>query len=774
MPDFFLGDRVDRDGGDRIEGDSVRYESADLTTHGVIVGMTGSGKTGLGLIFLEEALRSGIPTLVLDPKGDMTNLLLTFPELRPEDFAPWIDPGGATIEAAAADTAELWGDGLADWSLSGTDIAALQRAAGFTIYTPGSTAGVPLNVIGSLGPPDLDWQSEAEVLRDEIEGFTSGLLGLIGVEADPISSREHILIANLVEHAWREGRSLDMETLLESIRHPPLRKLGVFDVDEFFPEKDRTKLALQLNGLLASPSFAAWMSGAPLDMPWLLWDEDGTPQAAVIYLAHLTDQERQFVVALTLSRLITWMRGQPGSAELRVLTYMDEVFGFAPPTAQPPAKKPILTLMKQGRAFGAGMLLATQNPVDFDYKAMSNAGTWCIGRLQTERDKARIIEAMTSVTGTAAIDDLDATISRLQKRSFILHNVHAKQPELFTTRWAMCYLAGPLTRDQIAVANANAGAREPPARERSTDTEATQGTMMPTVASGVPVYHVDPAAPWLDVIGGDAKSNRYEAAIALRVSARFDEARAGLDHTEAWEAVYHPLSSTFDAAAGAAVDYDRRDFSAAPKTATYVAPDAPIDTSTYFRDVATDVKDHLYETASMTVYRNPKLKLYSRIGETRQDFEARARRAAEDTADAEIARLRSGYARRIERAKRDLDDAVERANAADRDAAIERGDAALRQVGAVFDLFTGKGSAKKVLTSSRSTSGVQRRQDKARQKVDTASATILELEDDLADALEEIVERWAEQAATIEEIEVGLERDDIDVDELALVWVPRP
>ncbi len=326
---------------------------------------------------------------------------------------------------------------------------ALSFRAGFTIYTPGSGAGVPLNIIGSLACPDLSWDDDAETLRDEIEGFVSGLLGLVGVEADPISSREHILIANLVEHAWRTGRDLDMATLLAEIQRPPLRKLGVFDLDTFFPEKDRLALAMKLNGLVASPAFSSWVEGPDLDIEKLLWDE-GKPQAAIVYLAHLSDEERQFIVTLILSKVITWMRAQAGTGDLRALVYMDEVFGFVPPTAEPPAKKPILTMLKQARAFGVGMLLSTQNPVDLDYKAMSNAGTWCIGRLQTERDKARILEALQSARGDTDVSELDRTISGLDKRQFLLHNTHEPEPVLFTTRWALSYLRGPLTREQIS------------------------------------------------------------------------------------------------------------------------------------------------------------------------------------------------------------------------------------------------------------------------------------------------------------------------------------
>ncbi|MGV3760252.1 MAG: ATP-binding protein, partial [Actinomycetota bacterium] len=373
---LFLGETID--GAHQRTGDRVLVKAADLTTHGVIVGMTGSGKTGLGVGLVEEALLQGIPTLVLDPKGDLGNLLLAFPDLSPESFAPWVEGADPT------EVATTWREGLASWGIDGTRIQALRDAAHFTIYTPGSTAGVPLNVVGSLQRPPEG--TDEETMGDEVQGYVSGLLDLVGIEADPLASREHILLSNLVRHAWDAGHDLDLASLVAQVQSPPLRKLGVFELDEFFPADDRTALAMRLNGLLASPAFAAWGQGTALDIDALL-RPSGRPGCAIVSLAHLSDEERQFVVTLVLGKLVTWMRRQPGTDTLRAFVYFDEVVGFVPPSAAPPAKAPILTLLKQARAFGVGLVLATQNPVDVDYKALSNAGTWMIGRLQTEQDK---------------------------------------------------------------------------------------------------------------------------------------------------------------------------------------------------------------------------------------------------------------------------------------------------------------------------------------------------------------------------------------------------
>ena len=450
---FFLGTTVDPSG--KAKPENFTLDSSDLTTHGVIVGMTGSGKTGLGIVMLEEALLAGIPVLVLDPKGDMGNLALTFPDLSAAEFKPWVNESDATaaglsVDDYAAQTASQWQKGLEGQGMGADRIKELRAAADVTIYTPGSTAGVPLNVVGSLRAPKLSWDTEAETLRDEIEGLVTSLLALAGIDAAPLSSREHVLLSNLIENAWRAGRDLDLGSLIGEIQTPPLRKLGVFEIDAFFPPKDRTELALKLNAIVAAPSFEAWGEGAALDAQSLLFTPEGKARAAIVYLAHLSDEERQFVVTLVLSKLVTWMRGQPGTSDLRVLSYMDEVFGFVPPTAAPPAKKPILTILKQGRAFGVGIVLATQNPVDLDYKAMSNAGTWLVGRLQTERDKARVLEGLRSAAGGTDVAALDAAIGGLEKRQFLLVSAKSSQPQIFATRWAMSYLRGPLTKDQVA------------------------------------------------------------------------------------------------------------------------------------------------------------------------------------------------------------------------------------------------------------------------------------------------------------------------------------
>jgi hypothetical protein len=796
---LYLGGATDPSTGDRTDT-PMHYDASNLTTHGVIVGMTGSGKTGLGVVVLEEALTQGIPTLVIDPKGDMGNLLLGFENLSGPEFEPWIDAvaaqrDGVSIAERAVETAEMWRNGLAGWGLDGTDIAALHDRADFAIYTPGSNAGIPLNVIGSLRAPATD---DTETIADEIEGFASSILGLVGIDADPLASREHILISNIISHAWANGIDIDLAGLIGAIQQPPMRKLGVIDLETFYPAADRMKLALTLNGLMASPSFAAWIDGVELDIASLLFTADGRPRCAVVTLSHLTDAERQFVVTLLLSKVVTWMRSQPGTTDLRALIYMDEVFGFVPPSAMPPAKKPILTIFKQARAFGVGMILSTQNPVDLDYKAISNAGTWMIGRLQTERDKGRLLEGMTSSSGAVDISAIDDTISGLGKRQFLLFSTKSPTPKVFATRWAMSYLPGPLTREQISVlmdprraeflaaaapAVGTGGgqviAGAPSGAPALADDETTNP---PPVAEGTRVAHLDPAAPWAVGLGAVAGGTRLQAALVARVNLLFDETVGDLRHHQEWEAVLFPLDSErADMDAAIAVDYDDRDLTGSvPENARYVLPVAKIRNKTYFSRAATDLRDRLFRTETLPLFRNTELKAISRPDESAEDFRERCRRLADDQFDAAADKLRDKYETRIDREQAAIAKAEDRLREAEADASRRGTDEIVSGVGDVLgSLFGGRKSARSIVTGLRRAGSKRSMRDKAHERVETARNRLVEevedlteLEEDLVEELEDLADHWEEVAGAITPLEVRLERNDIDVGEITLVWIP--
>lgn len=787
MADLHLGELLDTSGN--RNGSAVKIAASDLTTHGVIVGMTGSGKTGLGVVVLEEALKGGVGCLIIDPKGDLTNLALTFPNLASSDFAPWVNEGdaakaGQSVADFAAAQAKTWTDGLASWGLKTADVAALRNKATITIYTPGSSAGVPINIVGSLQKPaNMD---DDESVNDEISGYVSGLLGLVGIEADPLSSREHILLSNLIANAWNTDQPIDLTTLVGQTLSPPIRKLGVFELDTFYPPADRQALAMKLNGLLASPAFAAWAEGQSLDIGSMLFT-DGKPNAAIVTIAHLDESERQFVVSLLLSKLISWMRRQSGTTDLRALVYMDEVAGYLPPTAMPPSKKPIMTLMKQARAFGVGVVLSTQNPVDIDYKAISNAGTWMIGRLQTERDKERLLEGMSAVDGGVDLGAVGDTISGLGKRQFMLRRAGKDKPELFTTRWAMSYLRGPLTRDQIASITKASGvapvalaatAAAAPAPEPVADGE-TQ--VMPEVASGIPVRYVHASAPWLSQLSRSPSGTTFEAAAIARATLRYDETKANLTVDTEWECVLIPLAEIADPTRSLNVDYDDRDLvTDAPAGATYVLPDAPIKTKAYWADLERSLIDHLVRSQSIEMLVNRDLKLYSRGGESADDFSQRCAEAAQAEADKQAATLRDKYEAKANKLQDALEQAEGRLEVAKSEERNRKAGAVLSTAGSILGGFLGgrrsAGSiAGKVITGIGKTGSSRtagKRADVVENKMQQIAEDLEGIEGELETELGEITDAWAAKATNVETVPVALEKADVRITQLVLGWVP--
>jgi hypothetical protein len=617
----------------------------------------------------------------------------------------------------------------------------------------------------------------------------TSLLALVGIAADPLASREHVLLSNLIENAWRAGRDLDLGTLIGEIQTPPIRKLGVFEIDQFFPPADRTKLAFTLNALVASPTFAAWSEGEPLDPQKLLFTEEGKPRCAIVYLAHLSDEERQFVVTLVFSKVVTWMRGQEGTPDLRALAYMDEVFGYVPPSASPPPKKPILTIFKQGRAFGLGLVLSTQNPVDLDYKAMSNAGTWLVGRLQTENDKARVLEGLRSAAGSADVAALDKAIGALGKRQFLLVSAKSSQPRLLTTRWAMSYLCGPLTKEQVArlkrdttpsavaVDSAPSAPKPAPVVELAAD----ETSVAPAVAPGVTVSYLDPAAPWAASVGVRNGSSRLRAFLAARVSLRYDDSAAGVDEQQEFEAVYGPLDARVDLSSETQVDYDDRDFSAAaPADAAYVLPQAPVGEAGFFSSTGKEIQRHLVDRRPLELQRNKALELVSRPGESPEEFAARCDAVAQERADAEAAKIRDRLEAKRDRLEKALAQAERRVEELDTDTRSRQANELIAGAGAVLGaLFGGRRSTRSItsaLGGAASRRGMSartsERRESAQEKAVAVADDLAELEQEILDELAEIDERWKLTATEVDTLQVRLEATDVRVVETRLVWVP--
>lgn len=779
MADLSIGGALDPATKERTADPTV-IGTVDLTTHGVIVGMTGSGKTGLGIVLIEECLAAGVPTLLIDPKGDLTNLCLTFPGLAAADFEPWVnssDVAKAGVSAAvyAEQQANQWREGLAGWGVAPDRIAALRDSVEFEVYTPGSSSGAQLNIVGTLQAPPSGTPSEDSA--DEIESYVTSILSMLGIDADPLSSREHVLLSALIQHAWSQGEDLDLATLLARVQQPPMRKLGVLELDQFFPIADRAAFTVRLNSLLASPGFATWMAGDPIDIDSMLHTADGGPRCAIITTAHLSDEQRQSVTALILAKLVTWMRRQGGTSDLRALLYMDEVAGYLPPTANPPTKKPIMLLLKQARAFGLGVVLSTQNPVDVDYKALSNAGTWLIGRLQTEQDKARLIDGLKNAAGSVDISAVSDTISALGKRQFMLKRVGSDQPTLTTTRWAMSYLRGPLMRSEItklaesglvARAAAVAATAELPAPTPPADDETP---VAPAVATGIAVSYLDPGATWGAAIGATA-GTRLQAAAIARVRLRYDDTKADLIHDEEYEAVLCPLPAVPSPSDFLSVDYDDRDLLAVPPPgAVYTLPVADIGRKTWWTDLRKSLTDHLVSTRRIQILANAELKLYSRVGESPEQFSGRCALAADAKADAAIAALQKKYDTKLRTMRTRADTATSAAQRATAQHTAQHG-AGAQVTNLLGGLFGGRRSRRSIVTDARRASASASKVDAARDKVTAAEQAILDLEAELQDEVTGIDAEWAARASAITTMDVPLERTDVVVADLRLLWVP--
>ncbi|MDX2081869.1 MAG: type IV secretion system DNA-binding domain-containing protein [Terrimicrobiaceae bacterium] len=621
---FYLGKSAD-------DGSQVLYDSRDLVTHAVCVGMTGSGKTGLCLALLEEAAMDGVPAIIIDPKGDLGNLLLTFPDLRAEDFRPWINEDdarrkGVEPDAWAEKQATTWREGLASWGQSGDRIRELRKRADFSIFTPGSTAGIPVNLLDAFHAPA---SSDPEELAGQALTAVAGLLGLLGIDADPSRSREGAFLSAVLTTEWQAGRSPDLAALVSKIQQPGFDKVGVLDLEAFFPAKDRFALVLALNNLLASPGFALWRTGEPLDIARFLRAPDGRPRHAIFSIAHLDDAQRMFFVSLLLNEVVSWMRRQSGTTSLRAIVYMDEIFGYFPPVANPPSKLPLLTLLKQARAFGVGVVLATQNPVDLDYKGLANTGTWLIGRLQTDRDKARVIDGLTAAADVSR-KDLEAALESLGSRRFLLHNVHGGAPEVFESRWVMSYLRGPLTRDQIRILMKREATATPVAQPAATDFSSGP----PAVPPGIPQVFLPSSLP-------------LEARLVGAATVRFSDAKSGTDETRnvLVAAEFPSGPAPVDWSAAEVLTNDLADFSERPPEGASFGP-LPSAASKLagFSAWQKDFVAWLAANERLETYRCAELKLISRAGESLEEFTGRAALARREARDARVEALRKKFA----------------------------------------------------------------------------------------------------------------------------------
>ena len=775
---FYLGKRYDTE-ADKLTDELVLYDSKDLTTHAVIIGMTGSGKTGLGIGILEEAALDHIPVIAIDPKGDMGNLLLTFPKLAADDFRPWVNPRtamdkGQTVDQFAAGQAALWKKGLGEWGQTGERIAQLRKNVDLNIYTPGSNSGLPVSVLQSFSAPEQSLIDDIDLYRERVQSTATGILTLLDIDADPVASREHILISRLLDNAWREGRSLDVPTLIGEIQNPPITKVGVMNLDAFFPARDRFALAMRLNNLLAAPGFEAWMHGTPLNAKNLLYTEEGKPRISIMSIAHLNDAQRMFFVSMLLNELIAWMRAQQGTSSLRAILYMDEIFGYMPPIANPPSKNLFLTLLKQARAYGLGLVLATQNPVDLDYKGLSNTGTWFIGRLQTERDKARVMEGLEGASGGSFNkQDMERTIAGLGKRRFLLHNVHEDEAVVFNTRWVMSYLAGPLTRDHIRSLMSGAKDKLEAVVKKVSKPKRKASDSAPALPPAVEQFFLK----------GQGDEIVYHPRLIGAGDVVFTSARYGIEderqvlHTVEFED--GPVEIDWDNSEPLELSVDDLLDQGAEGASFADCPAAANDPKAYAR-WAKDYKRWLRQNENITLYKSKRFKLTSTAGESEGDFRARLQNAASEIRDKSIAKIRKRYAskvttleNRLLRAQQSIAREKQQSTKKKLDTAISFGTAIL---GAVLGRKKLSGATATKIGSAIKTAGGASKEaadvDRAMQTADKVKEEIAALNLALEKEIADLDTAFDAQSEELDEVVVRAKSTDIHVLLTGLVWLP--
>ena len=792
---FYLGKTYDME-EKKMEEDMVLYKSKDLTTHAAIIGMTGSGKTGLGIGLLEEAAIDHIPVIAIDPKGDLGNMALTFPQLRPEDFQPWVNPHeaankGLSVEEYAGAQAALWKKGLADWGQDGERIQKLRDAAGVTLYTPGGSAGVAVSVLKSFNAPTPQLMEDADAYRDKVHATATSLLALVGMEVDPLTSREHILISNILEHAWAAGRDLELADLIMHIQSPPMDKVGVMDLEIFYPSKDRFALAMRLNSLLASPNFKAWMEGEPLDVNGFLYTQEGKPRISIFSIAHLSESERMFFVTMLLNEVLAWVRTQPGTGSLRAILYMDELYGYLPPTANPPSKTPLMTLLKQARAYGLGLVLATQNPVDLDYKAMSNTGTWFIGRLQTERDKDRVIAGLEGASAGGKFDKrrTEQILAGLGQRLFYLHSVHEDEPTIFQTRWVLSYLAGPMTRDQIAALPQQIRAMQPappaPGQPVSQPPIPAAPVMEPVKkpVAAPPVLPPQIRQVYLPLTRRVAGELVYVPGVLGVADVQYSSAKHNVATSRRFNfmAPLHDGPVPLDWNEAQAVETDLRELGDGAETGMGFAeyPSAAADAKNYDKWQRLFTQ-YLRAEQPLTLLSSPSLKAVSEADEDERDFRIRLQHLAHEKRDQAVEAMRKKYASRIktlEDRHRRAQQAVEKQHAQSKqkklDAAVSTGSAIL---GALF-------GSKKVTATSVSKVGTAMRSAnramqsgttiaQAQETLQAVEAQLMELEAELQREVDKVADTYNVLEETLEEVVIRPTATNITVHLLALAWTP--
>jgi len=788
---FYLGRRVDpASGGPTPE--PLLLDARRLTTHAVCVGMTGSGKTGLLIDLLEEAALDGIPAVVIDPKGDLANLLLSFPDLAPGDFLPWVDPAVARREGIepnelAARTAAEWRQGLEASGQSPERIARLHAAAEMAVYTPGSRAGRPLAMLGSFTPPEQSQPIDTEAWRERIEALVSGILALAGIDAAPGTSRDHVLLSAIIDHSWQRGEAIDFGRLIQAIPKPPLERIGFLDLENFYPAADRFVLAKKLNTVAATPGFDVWLDGDPLDVDRLLWTEAGRPRVSIVSIAHLSEPQRMAFVTLLAGQTVSWMRSQPGTSSLRAIFLMDEVFGYLPPTANPPSKAPLLTMLKQARAYGLGVVLASQNPVDLDYKGLSNTGLWFLGRLQTARDKARVLDGLEGAAAAAgrSLDrgDLDRLLSGLGKRRFLMHSVHGDAETVFETRWTMAYLRGPLLREELSrLPGATAPAPSPSAAVAPNAAAPPAPAVAAVVGGPRPLLPPGIKEVFVAADQSEATGGTLQPAILGRAWLRFSERSLGVDCTREVFCLAPATDVTGTPAWDTAVLLPAQPAASdRPAAARYSSLPGPLATAKTYRSLASSLRDSLVRTQRLTLLSVPQIDAVSEPEETERAFRLRVAQQLREWRDTEIDRIRHRYEQKLATAASRVERARQRLQKEQADVKHQSLQTYVSIGTAILDaLLRRRASTRslgRVATSARSASRTARQQADVTRAEAALEAVITErekLEDELAAAIDRVRDESNPEGIRLEPVVVAARKTGSSVEEVCLAWVPGP
>ncbi len=779
---FYLGKEVSLSTNEPKD-DLFLIKSKNLTTHAAIIGMTGSGKTGLGVGMIEEAVLDKIPSIVIDPKGDMGDLLLAFDDFDPKKFEPWIDDSeaskqGIPKEDLAKKIANMWKEGLERDGIDGDRVRRYKNGADFTIYTPGSSAGIPLSVLSSFKAPDPEVLNDPDTFTYILNSTVSSILALIGIKADPLKSQEYLLLATIFKYYWKKGISLSLEELIGVVTNPPFEKIGVLPLQSFYPQNKRLELAMLLNSVLASPTFEAWTKGESLDIDSLLYTDDMQPRVSILSIAHLSDNERMFFVTLFLNQYISWMRRQSGSGSLKTILYMDEIYGFFPSTSNPPSKNPMMLLLKQARAFGIGVVLSTQNPVDLDYKGLSNIGSWFIGRLQTKQDVDRVIDGLTK-SGEKALDKKTITsiISNLKKRVFLHKSVHEDEIRLFSTRWVMCYLSGPITKDGIARLMKEKK-EQLKSLLQSSSTKKTQSKnsshgSKPILSDEIDQYYLNPNRVDEDCV--------YDPYLLANATVKFYDSKRGIDEEKE---IYlrvkldeRDKDVDFKKAEINDDDFDLYDIEALSECGYSALPKFILEAKN-LKKIEKEFEDYLYHNQKLELYRYPKLKLESDLGEDLKSFKVRAINHLKELKEEELERLEEKFEKKREVFERKHQRALEKLQKEEDDVSHDTTNALLSFGMTLLDAFTGRSRVKrsttaKLGTTLRGAGRVYRQKgdvERAKERVMEIEEDLKELEDSMEESINELDEKYSIENYELEEFYIKPRRSDIFDVETGLLW----